>query len=275
MGEERLFAIDVQDRTVHELCAAPGALSVGVVDQSAVEDEFRDRDRIQRQWQYLALRFPDQIWLVHPESGEHRAFRVPEELHSKWMTVYAVGDGLLVHTGYGAEYSHAERRLTWLDADSKVVKERVVTITVPARTPFHAWQAAAAAPTPMIVELATHVAEPFDRLGRGATTFGEGWRQSLAANWPLEVLNWVVAVGLAGWCHRRHRQYGLAGAAGWCVFVLLLGVAGVAGYLLHRRWPIREACPTCQQPASRDRPACVACGNAYPRPALNGSEVFA
>ena len=275
-GEDRLFEIDVRERTVRVLCEVSGVLSVGVVDQSAAEDEFRDRDKIQRQWQYLAVRFPDRVWLVHPESGAHRAFLLPEGLRTRWMAVYAVGEGLLLHTGDGAEYLYPERRLTWLDADGQVIREQEVTISSVRWTPFRAWQAAATVPAPANVELAIHVAEPFDRVERrSATTFAQGWRQSLAANWPLELLNLVSAVALAWWCQRRHRQYGLPDAKGWFLFVFLLGLAGVVGYLLHRRWAVREACPACQQLAPRNRATCLACGTTFPRPAFNGSEVFA
>jgi hypothetical protein len=57
-------------------------------------------------------------------------------------------------------------------------------------------------------------------------------------------------------------------------FVLLLGVPGVIGYLLHRRWPVFETCSACGRVVG-DREACHACGDALPPPPPTGTEVFA
>jgi hypothetical protein len=59
------------------------------------------------------------------------------------------------------------------------------------------------------------------------------------------------------------------------VFVLLFGVPAYLGYLAHRQWPGRRACPNCGRLAPRDRPACFACGRNFPSPAMKGIEVFA
>jgi hypothetical protein len=275
-GENRVFEVDVRERSVRLLCEAPGVLSVGVVDQSATAEEFRDRDRIPKQWQLIALRLPDQIWLVHPESGEHRAFTLPADLRDDWMTVYAIEDGLLLQTREGPPFVNPEHKLTWLDAGGRVVRQRTAMLPGDQPTPFHAWQGVLCAPAPFLVELFVHVVEPSDRVGTGAAaTFQEGWKQSSGTNWPLDVANIVCALALAWWCQRRHRQLGLPLAKAWFVFVLLLGPPGLIGYLLHRRWPVREACPGCGRIVPRDRDACFACSQPFPPPPVSGSEVFA
>ena len=38
------------------------------------------------------------------------------------------------------------------------------------------------------------------------------------------------------------------------------------GFLLHRRWPVREPCPHCHARSARDRDACAECGDALPGP---------
>ena len=61
----------------------------------------------------------------------------------------------------------------------------------------------------------------------------------------------------------------------WAVFVLLFGLPAYVGFLLYRRWPIRQPCPNCQAQAPRDRVACAECGTRFPDPALKGIEIFA
>jgi hypothetical protein len=57
--------------------------------------------------------------------------------------------------------------------------------------------------------------------------------------------------------------------------VLLFGVLAFVGFLLHRRWPVREPCPACHARSARDREACSECGAAFPAPGLKGIEIFA
>jgi predicted amidophosphoribosyltransferase len=57
--------------------------------------------------------------------------------------------------------------------------------------------------------------------------------------------------------------------------VFLFGVPMYLGYLAHRDWPARIACPVCGQPAPRDRETCLACGEPFAPPAPKGIEVFA
>ncbi len=58
----------------------------------------------------------------------------------------------------------------------------------------------------------------------------------------------ALALILAGMAWRRCRAFGLSrqGQIAWAVFVLLFGLPAFVGFLLYRRWPIREPCPNCQ-----------------------------
>jgi hypothetical protein len=93
--------------------------------------------------------------------------------------------------------------------------------------------------------------------------------------WPALLVVCVVAGILAGLCYRRQRRYAVPGTVAWIVFVFLTGVPGMLGYLLHRRWPVLELCPTCEKAAPRDRNACAHCRTEFPRPAPKATEVFA
>ena len=87
----------------------------------------------------------------------------------------------------------------------------------------------------------------------------------------------ALSLILAGMAWRRSRAFGLSrqGQIAWAVFVLLFGLPAYVGFLLYRRWPIRQPCPNCQTQVPRDRVACAECGTRFPEPALKGIEIFA
>jgi hypothetical protein len=87
----------------------------------------------------------------------------------------------------------------------------------------------------------------------------------------------ALSVILARMAWRRSRAFGLSrqGQIAWAVFVLLFGLPAYVGFLLYRRWPIRQPCPKCQTQVPRDRVACAECGTLFPEPALKGIEIFA
>ncbi len=87
----------------------------------------------------------------------------------------------------------------------------------------------------------------------------------------------AVAIVLAVLVQRRSRAFGLSRREqiAWSVFVLLFGLPAYAGFLLYRRWPIRQPCPNCHAQAPRDRVACAECGMRFPNPYLKGIEIFA
>jgi len=85
----------------------------------------------------------------------------------------------------------------------------------------------------------------------------------------------VLSILLAVWCFNRNRRYSNRPAIAWAIFVLITGVPGFIGYLLHCRWPVLVRCTHCGQKTPRDRDACLKCNTAFPPPALKGIEVIA
>ncbi len=131
-------------------------------------------------------------------------------------------------------------------------------------------------PAPVATTLEAIVFEPRKYLNRGkASTYGEALAQVLSDYWPALVVTYPLGIGLAWVCRRRQGQYAARWTALWIVFVFVFGVPGIFGYLLHRSWAARLACPKCGQPSPRDREACFACGADFPEPAPKGIEVFA
>jgi hypothetical protein len=101
--------------------------------------------------------------------------------------------------------------------------------------------------------------------------------RTLRQFWPAAVLAHFLAACLAVLCYRRQVRYGLGRGEriAWPLFVLILGLPGWIGYRFGRKWPVLESCHDCGVAVPRDRESCVRCANAFPSPALLGTEVFA
>jgi len=92
--------------------------------------------------------------------------------------------------------------------------------------------------------------------------------------WLAAVLTVSALLAALIWWRARTVGLGLQEQVSWVLFVLLLGLPGFFGVLLHRQWPKILPCPTCHQSSSRDHNACTRCGKDFPAPALKGTEVF-
>jgi hypothetical protein len=87
----------------------------------------------------------------------------------------------------------------------------------------------------------------------------------------------LLSLALAAFSWRRGVAFSLplGERITWVAFVLLFGLAGYVGFLLHRRWPLREDCPRCHARTVLSSGACVDCGERFPGPVFKGTEVFA
>jgi hypothetical protein len=92
---------------------------------------------------------------------------------------------------------------------------------------------------------------------------------------PIFIATLLVAALFSVRCYRRQRRYSAHHTATWMVFVLLMGLPGLIGYLLHRSWPVTVRCPHCGAETPRDRDACLTCNTPFSPPAMKGIEVFA
>jgi hypothetical protein len=100
--------------------------------------------------------------------------------------------------------------------------------------------------------------------------------QAMPAPWSPQILvTCALAIVAAVQCYRRQRRYMNDEAVAWAMFALLLGLPGLVGYFLHRRWPATEYCANCRKTSPRDRDACLHCSTPFPPPAPKGIEIFA
>jgi ABC-type amino acid transport system permease subunit len=132
-------------------------------------------------------------------------------------------------------------------------------------------------PSPALATIELLFLRPLSQAGFSFvySDFGKAVLSSLLAHSIALLFVCLFSLALAAWCHRRHLQYSQQTAAAWALFVMILGLPGLIGYLLHRRWPATEFCANCHKISPRDRDACLHCGTSFPPPAPKGIEICA
>lgn len=278
VSDGRLWEVNLRQRSVRELLADARLISAAVAEQAVPANVQPQSEPEQR----LVARSADRLWVVHPDTGATRQFPLSAELRDDSLEVYVVEDGLLLRVSdRWSQVSRGPQRFVWLDAEGKILRE-----SEPLRpqrfgeTTGESWRDAVAGvsvvPVPVLLGVGVFIISPMAELSAGrATSYTQAVGEFLAVAWWLIPLVIVLAAIAAGWCYRRHRRYGQSAAAAWLVFVFLLGLPGLLAYLVHRHWPVLEACPACRQAVPRDRDACLACGQTVPPPPVVGTEVFA
>jgi hypothetical protein len=93
--------------------------------------------------------------------------------------------------------------------------------------------------------------------------------------WHLFSFAWAVISAAIGWTLTRRYNYSIPARAGWTLFILLLGIAGLLALLCVQEWPAREPCPNCKKLRAVDREFCEHCQSPFPPPEKNGTEIFA
>jgi len=93
---------------------------------------------------------------------------------------------------------------------------------------------------------------------------------------PWNLLSYALAAACAviGWWRSRRYHFSTGAAAGWAVFIFLLGIAGLLAFLCVQEWPAREACPNCKKLRAVDRESCEHCAAPFSPPEKNGTEIF-
>ncbi len=169
-------------------------------------------------------------------------------------------------------YNH---NLLWVNRNGDVMRREEVPLNIMAGDPFgeSPTMIALFAPGPLAMAGAMMIdATQIQRVK------GESVSQSLATavarSAAPALMHLVLSAVLAWLVYRREKSVGQQGV-GWAVFVFLLGIPGVIGYLFHRERPARIPCEQCQKPVLRSRGECSSCGEPFPQPRRLGTEVFA
>ena len=221
----------------------------------------------------ILARTPNRILALDRDGKEVGAYSLPAELRNADLKWYQLGkDKALVQAGWDGN------DLFWLDATGKIVRrERVDLHTVSRETNIVDHMATLLnMPSPVVIVAFLPVTLMESQQSQdNAIGYFAVFGRALNRAWPRLLFVGGISIFLAWLSYRRQRKYGLPWTGVWTGFVLLFGLPAYFGYLAHRAWPARLACPNCGKRVPRDRPACFACGREFPPPARKGIEVFA
>ena len=295
VSKDGLLEIDLQARTVRTVIESGQLVSTNLVDRLySVSPAVDPRVQLERRT-YLAVRLQDRVLVLDPFGRQRRSYLLPEQVRAKPINFYEKRDGTAI-VEVRPRKSRSPADLYWVrDSGGVLRSDRVVLREYPCSVVLFTVRNVylgrprgiedrriisalfgLVSPVPAVWVGVATVAVPIEHLEADrARTYPEALVKSLSETWPGVAIS-VVLSGVAVWlCVRRQRQYALRWTRTWGVFVFLLGIPGLLGYLFHRRWPVREECPACSQAVPRDRESCAACGMEFPEPAPKGIEVFA
>lgn len=219
----------------------------------------------------LAVRLRDRIVAV--ENGQVReTIRLPEGLDGKWISLFRLGPSAAVLAVENTLRSD-QVELIYVSASREVTRRQMVRVRPPA-PPESFWdrsEMGAVVPIPAVM-LAGIMAAPIIESEKPPI---ERLSKAIAEFWPALMVAVLASAAMAWYAWRRLNRFGMPYPRTWTVFVFLLGLPGLCGLLFHRRWPVREPCPSCGRLSPRDRDACFDCREPFPVPPPKGIEVFA
>jgi hypothetical protein len=268
-----LFQVDLQRQSVEPVALPDKVLFIGNgTEPVAVEDDrkivFKPR---------VLIRLRDRVLWMNLEGEQLRTIALPSEVQHANLTAYGTTAGEAVLVASKSDWWLSQRDIYWIDSNGSVVRREQLDLNQPASSNAQRlWLMSGVVPSPFVPLLGVFVFLPTnDRLRDESLDYRAALAQSLAEGWPPLVAVCLFSTVLAALGYRRHCRYSKTGALAWAVFILVLGLPGLVGYWLHRRWPVKERCPECGSVVPRDRENCLQCAAGFPTPALKGIEVFA
>ena len=278
LSGDQLLQINLRDRSVHALRELPGVQNIAGIHSMSQGLPKKSLQREAFGRAMFAAWSGSEILFLDSSGKEIRRWVIPESLRARHFIFYPLNKT----TGVANFRQQLHRKpveqyhFVWFDNQGKIQREES-----PELPSYESWQRspwfnALVAPIPALYTTFGILGASNEYLASGEST---DWPSALAAAlaklWPPIVVLFLMSVVLAWFCYRRQKRYDQRWTWVWVIFIVLFGVPAMLGYLFHRRWPAIEPCPSCERDAPRDRPACCACGEKFPRPAMKGTEVYA
>lgn len=266
----RLYEVDLRARQVR--IALENATPITGVSGSVHAEERGFRFS-------LAVRTEDRIRILSGKRAMVSEIVLPPEVSRELITWYELGQGRSLVQAYERIPSGYKTVLYWISRDGAVEQKRDVELQRAAPSPSWTQMAGVGLTLPSPVPLAAGtLLGPLLQVQNGQEPdYSTALSKMVSEFWPVLAIVFFSGALCAGWCHRRERRYAATPQRrlAWTAFVFLFGVPALAGYLLHRRWPVLAPCPACAAAAPRDDDHCARCGTPFPEPARKGIEVFA
>jgi hypothetical protein len=281
VANQKLWMIDLVERKVTPLVDCPGPAALGSAWETFDElpDAPASRHAAAMQWveHKIVLRERERLTLIDPKTHERESYPLPKDLRGVMLAVFELADGRLLLTAYKNPAASSEIEVVRLSKQGEVTERKVVRIrqfTGMDEREF-AWSSVMAAPFPLATGLLMFFMQSMMVEQGRAETYSEALSEVLQHMAPAIIVVIVIGAIAAVAAYRRQRRYALPHAWPWALFAFIMGVPGWLAYRFHRTWPAVADCPSCSQPAPRDRDHCSQCGAAFPPPPRKGIEVFA
>jgi len=272
MGE--LWRIDFRHRTVKQVSVPGEVIDIGNCEAPHEFDTRRKTMDFQ-----VAVRLPEELLLMDLDGTVLRTVPLPADFRNVAVAPYrTLGPELLLVANQHYWSDKEPLRIDWIGADGAVTRHAQLP-PPPAKDRSYrrdSWGMSAIFPAPLLMQFAITVPLPRQMIDQGeAPDYPAALAKSASEAWP-PMLVLFIASGLMAWyAYRWQRRYSATGAAAWAAFVFLLGLPGLAGYLLHRHWPARARCESCGVEVPRDRLSCLVCSLDFSPPVRTDYEIHA
>lgn len=265
-----VLRIDLNDHKVTPVPIEGPAVDIALASEPRPDEP---RSALNR---YLAVRGPDRVDFLDEKGKTVHSFPIPSQLRNTRLVVHLWWTDRALFIGNIWESN--PRLLCWVDSQGNVSGEQEVVLRSRAEpTPREqSWAAAGLGPSLLAVALVLLFSAPVTDVLRGTMPgYSQALSSWLSAGWPALLAVCVLGAALAVIAYRRQQGTSRHSSICWASFVFVLGLPGLVGYLLHRRWPVREKCSNCGSVTPRDRDECMSCDAPFPLPPLKGIELYA
>lgn len=276
ISRDRLLEVDFEKRTVKTLFELPGMVSIGHF-QRQVKDSAKASNG-EGDWEYVsAVRGRDTIVVLDKTGHPTERFTIPAELRDKSFDFHGQRDGtaLITVTELNARERSQSTSVVWFQLDGTITRQ-VKNATEPwfynRPTPVDRVLPGIAVPAPLFPVLYALVSQTFTDPDESEWA---GFVRRMEDLWPSFAIAGIAAMASLALYWKRSARFGDRRLLRWILFLGLGGLPAYAAYRVHRRWPVRIACPSCRAEVPRDRETCAGCGTVFPAPPPNGLEIFA
>ena len=274
----RLRKVDLSARSVTTVFESPELIeSPGIPTLSSWSSYHPMKE------QPILVRTANYVYVLDHRHNVTKAFAIPIEIdHQSPVSWYELGNGQAI-AEFDAPWSPGEadnfkRKAVYRIAADGATQDRfevaLLTGSPVTNRRTRASLAAIVVPAPAILFVVDLlIVREVDRIKSNPAVVSAMFGGAGPSLLVVIVLSLIMAI--MAW--RRSRSFGLSKRAqvAWTVIVLFFGLPACVGFLIYRRWPIRQPCPYCHAQTPHDRPACAECGMRFPNPSLKGIEIFA
>jgi hypothetical protein len=262
LSEGRVWSVDLKERTVCLFSSDTSVQAVSAVQRldplpdNHHSDKLEEADDTLISREFVTLRLDDHIKFTNPNLGETFEEPIPDEMRDDSFVFCLLSDGSRI-AKYSLPSSRHKTEAGATELDHRIVRvdpdgtqESWITKTKSSDRPppwvserarwwIGVWQIPAPLAGFLIVTLGHAALEgPYLQLSYyGVMLEGleNAWPALVALSLFSGVLAWLADRRLAN--HRLPRSYV------WLTFIFLFGLPGYIGFLLHRKWPVKDPVP--------------------------------